>query len=136
MNTRKNTLWRPIDGAAEQLEVSRATLYRWIKLKRIKKLMRDGFVFVDLYEVEEVIRAPRKSRGRLLAVQKVRAENKRQDQRRIKVPPSLLSIVLDTQRKIGRIADKRAFHGPELDIVLDRVDVLRAYIVSLKPLSR
>jgi len=97
VNTRKNTLWKPLDEAAERLKIHRATLYRWIKLKRIKPREIDGFAFVDVYAVAEIIRQPRRTRGRMLAIQKVRKERRNEVERKEPSPFEILS------RALGRI---------------------------------
>ncbi|MEI6071344.1 MAG: helix-turn-helix domain-containing protein [Verrucomicrobiae bacterium] len=99
MNTRKNTLWKPLDEAAKRLKIHRATLYRWIKLKRIKPREIDGFAFVDVYAVAEIIRQPRRTRGRMLAVQKVRREGRVMAE---KPDPTAFNIL---SRAFGRIKE-------------------------------
>lgn len=74
MNTRKTELWKPIDYVSEKLSIGRATLYRWIKAKRIKVKKDGGFTHVDFYACEEEIRKPRRSRGRMLVAQKLRKD--------------------------------------------------------------
>lgn len=74
MSAKKNKLMMLADDAAKHAEVSRATLYRWMKSGRIERVKRDGFTFVDLYQVTGILGKPRRSRGRKLAIQRIKKE--------------------------------------------------------------
>ncbi len=112
-----------MDEAAQRLKVHRATLYRWIKLKRIKPREIDGFVFVDVYEVAEIIRQPRRTRGRMLAVQKV-AREKRKESASRKLPESLLGLAMKLSARINQHLDLHPLPPVEREMVAEKLERL------------
>lgn len=131
MNARKNRLWKPIDETVKRLGLPRATLYRWIAKGRLGKAGTpgagvrkvDGFTFLDVYAVAEIIREPRRGRGRMLAIQKV-AKEKRIETASLKMPDTLLSVSLTAS---GLLMRHLKHHDPrqnERDMVADKLEKL------------
>jgi hypothetical protein len=147
VNTRKNRLWKQLDETAKQLGVPRSTLYRWIAKGRLGKIGSasagvkkvDGFTFLDVYAVAEIISQPRQSRGRMLAIQKVREENRRERSQsgeyRNNCTKSLSQLSRATA-KITTMIDRGEMSGVMQMVLLSTIAGLKKLVESAKLSSR
>ena len=139
MNARKNKLWKPLDEAAKHAKVSRATVYRWIDSGRLDAKMsvkkQDGVTVVDVYALAEKSWEPRRSRGRMLAIQKVRAENRRIRSRTGAKQNNALSLLLRATGKTSAMIAHGEMSWMTRQVLLGKISVLKELVekATLQP---